>query len=223
MTTTLAPMSISEMPPRQQAAMPEPMREPTSGADAGPKPKSLWYYLRVSLSASLLILMLALGAAVIVVPAVTHSIPMTVLTSSMEPGLPPGTLLIVSPVEPADVSVGDVITYQIRSGEPEVITHRVIEIVNTTGGGREFILQGDNNASADDPIREVQIQGKLWYSVPYLGWVNSTVNGENRSWIIPVAAGVLFFYAGWMVISGIVGSRRKAREAAARPAGRHAA
>ena len=78
-------------------------------------------------------------------------------------------------------------------------------------------------AQPDDPIREVQIQGKLWYSVPYLGWVNSTVNGENRSWIIPAAAGVLFFYAGWMVISGIIGSRRKAREAAARTAGRHAA
>ena len=148
---------------------------------------------------------------------------MTVLTSSMEPELPPGTLLIVSPVEPADVAVGDVITYQIRSGEPEVITHRVIEITNSTGGGREFILQGDNNATPDDPIREVQIQGKLWYSVPYLGWVNSTVNGENRAWIIPVAAGVLFTYAAWMVISGIVGSRRKAREAAARRPGRHSA
>ncbi len=67
------------------------------------------------------------------------------------------------------------------------------------------------------------MQGRLWYSVPYLGWVNTWVNGENRSWIIPIVAGGLFAYAGWMVISGIVGSRRKAREAAARGPGRHAA
>ena len=40
---------------------------------------------------------------------------------------------------------------------------------------------------------------------------------------IAVIAGGLFVYAGWMVISGLVGSRKKAREAAARRPGRHAA
>ena len=189
-----------------------------------PKAKGLWSYLRVSLSAALLLLMVGLAAAVIVIPALTNSTPMTVLTSSMEPGLPPGTLLIVQPVEPADVRVGDVITYQLRSGQPEVVTHRVIEISNTTGGELEFIMQGDNNAAPDaDPIREVQVQGRLWYSVPWIGWVNTWVNGENRGWIIPIVAGALFAYAGWMVISGIVGGRRKAKQQANRSRGRHAA
>jgi signal peptidase len=229
MTTTLAPMSISELPPARQAALaPESTTGPRARSKAEPKAepkaKSLWYYLRVAISASLLILVLALAAAVIVVPAVTHSIPLTVLTSSMEPSLPPGTLVIVQPVEPADIRIGDAVTYQIRSGEPEVITHRVIAITQGVDGSLAFTLQGDNNASPDaDPVQEVQVQGRVWYSVPYLGWVNSTVNGENRSWIIPIAAGVLLCYAVWMVISGIVGSRRKAREAAARPAGRHVA
>jgi signal peptidase len=141
----------------------------------------------------------------------------------MEPGLPPGTLIIVRSVEPADIRIGDVITYQIRSGEPEVITHRVIGITESTTGELSFTLQGDNNGAPDDPVREVQIQGKLWYSIPYLGWVNTWVNGESRGWIVPVIAGGLFVYAGWMVISGIVGSRKKAREAAARRPGRHAA
>ena len=46
------------------------------------------------------------------------------LTSSMEPGLPPGTLVIVKPIDPVDVRIGTVITYQLESGKPTVVTHR---------------------------------------------------------------------------------------------------
>jgi signal peptidase len=194
-----------------------------SRSNSPEKPKGLGHYLLVSLSAAALLLMLALAAAVIVVPAMTKSVPMTVLTSSMEPKLPPGTLLIVKPVDVNDIRVGDVITYQIRSGEPDVITHRVIAVTTSTTGERLFTLQGDNNGSPDpDPIRAVQVQGRLWYSVPYIGWVNTWVNGENRAWIIPLVAGGLFAYAVWMVISGIIGNRKKKRNANRR-IGRHAA
>jgi signal peptidase len=188
------------------------------------KPRGLWSYLRVSLSVALLLLMVGLAAVTIVVPALTHSVPMTVLTSSMEPKFPPGTLVIIQPVEAADIRIGDVVTYQIRSGEPEVITHRVTAIMVDGLGERSFTLQGDNNDAPDaDPVREVQIQGRLWYSVPLMGWVNTWVNGESRAWIVPIIAGALFTYAGWMVISGIVGGRKKARQQADRRPGRHAA
>ena len=33
--------------------------------------------------------------------------------------------------------------------------------------------------------------------------VNTIVNGENRAWIVPIAAFGLFAYAGFMVVSGI--------------------
>lgn len=211
MTATLERPVIASMP-----ATPSPVTPP--------KPKGLWAYLRVSLSAALLLLMIGIAVLVIVVPMLTKSTPMTVLTSSMEPGLPPGTLIIVQPVEPAEIEVGDIVTYQLRSGHPEVVTHRVIEIRNTTGGKLTFIMKGDNNSSPDpDPILQAQVRGRLWYSVPLIGWVNTWVNGENRSWIIPIVAGGLFVYAGAMVISGIVGSRRKAKQAANRRPGRHAA
>ena len=208
--------------------LPERPRTPERSAlkrpEKGEKPKGLGHYLVVALSAAALLLMLALAAAVIVVPALTKSIPMTVLTSSMEPKLPPGTLLIISPVVPADIKVGDVVTYQIKSGEPDVITHRVIGITSTATGEFEFTLQGDNNGAPDpDPVREVQVQGRLWYSVPYLGYVNTWVNGDNRAWIVPLVAGGLFAYAGWMVISGIIGTRKKKRDEANRRPGRHSA
>lgn len=184
------------------------------------KSASLWQYLKVSVSVALFVLMLGLAVVAVGLPLATNSVPMTVLTSSMEPNYPPGTLIVVKPVEPSDVRIGDVLTYQLRSGEPEVITHRVISISTNTAGERSFVLQGDNNSAADDPIKDVQIRGKLWYSLPLLGWVNTWVNGENRSWIAPVAAGVLFLYAGWMVVGGI---RDRNRKKSGKPSGRRRA
>jgi signal peptidase len=187
---------------------------PEANAEPGPeaeKEASLWSYLKLTISAALLILVAALGVAVIVVPAITHSVPLTVLTESMKPGLPPGTLLIVRPVDPANIRLGDVVTYQIKSGEPGVITHRVIAITTSAKDGeKRFILQGDNNSAADpEPVRPVQVQGRLWYSVPYLGWVNNAVSGDRRGVIVPIIAGALLVYAAWSIGSGIVERKRK--------------
>jgi signal peptidase len=170
---------------------------------------SLWQYLKVALSVALFVLMLGLAALAIVVPAVTGSTPRTVLTSSMEPTYPPGTLVIVRPIAPDDVRIGDPITYQIESGKGDVVTHRVIGITTNTDGDRRFTLQGDNNSVADDPVRDEQIQGKVWYALPLLGWVNTWINGDGRSWIAPVAAVVLFGYAAWMIISGFRDKAKK--------------
>ena len=184
----------------------------TTAPEDAPAEPTVWSYLKLTISGALLILVVALGCAVIVVPAMTKSVPLTVLTSSMEPGLPPGTLLIVRPVEPGDIRIGDVVTYQIRSGEPDVITHRVIAITMTESGERTFTVQGDNNGAPDaDPVREDQLQGRLWYSVPYVGWVNNAVGGDLRTTLIPVIAGALLLYAAWSLLSGLRDRRKKAK------------
>jgi len=54
----------------------------------------------------------------------------------------------------------------------------------------------------------------VWYAVPYIGWVNNVVNGDARSVIVPIVAGGLFLYAGFMAASTVVDRRRKARAAA---------
>lgn len=191
--------------------------EPAAVA-APPKKKeaSLWAYLRVSLSITVFVALLALAAAVIVVPAATGATPLTVLTSSMEPGLPPGTLIVTRDVAPEDIRIGDVVTYQIHSGDPTVVTHRVIAVSKTAGGEYSFTFQGDNNSQPDpDQVREVQIQGRLWYSVPYIGWVSNWINGDARGFVVPLIAGGLFAFAIWMVVSGMIDKARKRKKAAA--------
>lgn len=166
----------------------------------------------VGLSAGLLLLMLGLALIVVVLPIAVGGSAYTVLTGSMAPKLPPGTFLIVQPTPASEVRVGDVITYQLASGRPEVVTHRVVErILDPRTAEVLFITQGDANNTPDaQPVMSVQLRGTVWYAVPYLGWVNNVLNGESRAWLVPLIAGLLLAYAGWMLLSSII-ERRAAR------------
>lgn len=171
--------------------------------------RSLLYYLGMALSAVLLLAVAGIAALVIVVPLVVGGQALTVLTNSMAPGLPPGTLIVIKPVNIDDVLVGDVITYQIESGKPAVVTHRVVERTVNLEGETTLVTKGDNNDLADDPIQQIQVRGKLMYAVPWIGWVNNIITGEMRMLAVPIVAGLLFAYALWMVFGGIRDRRRK--------------
>ena len=145
------------------------------------KSHGVLHYLGMGISGGLFALVVLIGALVIVIPNLAGAMPLTVLTSSMEPRLPPGTLIVVKPIETEQIVVGDVITYQIKSGEPGVITHRVAGITNSSDGSRTFTLKGDNNDVADElQVLPVQVQGKLWYSVPWIGYLSNFVNGSEK-------------------------------------------
>ncbi|MFL6025080.1 MAG: hypothetical protein ACJ72O_17190, partial [Marmoricola sp.] len=74
------------------------------------------------LAAGLVVVVLALA---VVVPKLGGATSYTILTGSMRPHMPPGTLVVVKPDKPDQVRVGDVLTYQIESGKKAVATHRV--------------------------------------------------------------------------------------------------
>ena len=179
--------------------------------DETPK-RGILYYLGLGLSAGVLAFVMLIGALVIVIPAFTGSIPMTILTSSMEPTYPPGTLVIVRPTDPAEVRIGDALTYQIKSGEAAVVTHRVIAIENNSNGEISYTTQGDNNGLPDElAVRPVQIKGTVWYSLPWIGHVNTLINGDARAWVVPLLATALLLYAGYAFTSAVVTSIRRRR------------
>lgn len=77
---------------------------------------------------------------------------LTVLSGSMEPGIPTGSVIGVKPVEDtASLQVGDVITFKANASSDMLITHRIIE-VQGEGNSLQFITRGDNN-DARDPDR----------------------------------------------------------------------
>jgi len=176
-------------------------------------PLTLRRSIATGLSLGLLLLVLATAMVTIVIPKVAGGVPLTVLTTSMKPHLPPGTLLVVRP-EPVDrIHLGDVVTYEPNPNDPTVISHRVVGITTSSDGSRVFTVKGDNNAEADPPVKAKQVKAVLWYSVPYLGWVNNAVNGSWRHTVIPVAAGACFLYAGWMILRALLGGVRRRRAA----------
>jgi signal peptidase len=151
----------------------------------------------------------AILAVAVLVPRFTGSTPYVVLTGSMRPGMPPGTLVVVKPVGAADVGVGSVVTYQLKSGEPEVVTHRVVSMGFDGNGRRVFRTRGDANDAPDAKwVHPVQIRGERWYSVPYLGYVTTLISGEQRHYALIAVVTFLLGYAAVMFIGALRDRRR---------------
>lgn len=51
-------------------------------------------------------------------------------------------------------------------------------------------------------MRAVQVVGRLWYAVPYIGWINNVVTGSMRAWLIPAAAAGLLLYGAVLLVQG---------------------
>jgi signal peptidase len=144
----------------------------------------------------------------VLVPKLAGATPYTVLTGSMTPALPPGTLAIVRPAEPGNVAVGDVVTYQLESGQSSVVTHRVVSVGINGKGEYVYRTQGDANDVADDAaVRAVQIRGKLWYAVPYVGHLAAAIDGRAREAVTGVVTAVLLAYG----VAMFVGAARERR------------
>jgi signal peptidase len=93
--------------------------------------------------------------------------PNLVSGSSMVPALNAGDIVILRPVQPESIQVGDIVRV-VHDGTP--ILHRVIEIRGEEGS-REYVTQGDANNVPDRPAREEQIDGRVVLVVPKIGWL----------------------------------------------------
>ena len=156
-------------------------------------------------------------AVAVVVPRLGGATPYTVLTGSMRPHYPPGTLVVVRPVPEDRVAVGDVVTYQLESGKPTVVTHRVVAIGTRLDGERVLTTQGDANDVPDpQPVLPVQVRGELWYAVPYLGYLNDVLDGRQRQTAVMAVSALLVGYAAFM-FAGALRDRTRRRRGPERP------
>lgn len=188
-----------------------PLREPSGAARRRRRTdtRSLFDAIILGLSSGILLLVVAIGILVIALPAAVGGMPLTILTGSMSPSMPPGTLVVVRPTPISDIRPGDVLTYQYESGKPTLVTHRVVaRAVDTHSDAVTFVTQGDANPRPDDgEVLPVQVRGTVWFAVPLLGWVNQAMSGV-RGWLVPAIAAALLFYALWMMVSGLLDRRR---------------
>lgn len=107
---------------------------------------------------------LLLLIAVVLLPRLMGMRYFVILSGSMEPAYPVGSLILTEPASRKDISVGDVITYRLDGGL--VVTHRVVEIVE-----EGYRTKGDRNEQADGAIiASSQLLGKPSLMIPLMGY-----------------------------------------------------
>ena len=91
-----------------------------------------------------------------------------VITDSMTPDYPVGSVIYVETEQPENIKVDDVITFSIGTDTSQVMTHRVVAIDYEN---QTFTTKGDANNMEDVSLLEPeQIIGTVILTVPLVGY-----------------------------------------------------
>lgn len=94
--------------------------------------------------------------------------PAVVLSGSMEPTFPVGSIIYYKAAPFDSIEVGDAITFHAGDGG-SLVTHRVVEKQEIS---QNFVTKGDANETADpNPVAYGDVAGKTWsLCIPYAGY-----------------------------------------------------
>ncbi len=124
--------------------------------------------------------------------------PYTVLSGSMEPVYPVGSLIYVRGAEPQSIAVGDPITFVLNE-DLTVATHRVVDIDLEK---RLFYTKGDANDAPDGaPVHFNNLIGRPVFCIPKLGYLSAWISAPPGTYITICAAVILFvliFLPEWL-------------------------
>ena len=90
-----------------------------------------------------------------------------VLSGSMEPAYPVGSIMYYKAVDFDSIAIGDAITFKI--GESALATHRVVK---KNEEEQSFVTKGDSNPSEDmEPVAYEAVVGRATdFAIPYAGY-----------------------------------------------------
>ena len=159
-----------------------------------------------------------------VVPVATGGATFVVGGGSMDPTIPIGSLVIVTPAAPRDLSVGDVVS--VKVGEQQaVFTHRITRLVSRADG-LWLETKGDANAQPDPSIvPAASVIGREAVNVPYAGYVLRLL-GSVPGVIVLMGLGIFLLAGAWLLETIELDHRMKRRyegHVAARIGSEHAA
>jgi signal peptidase len=145
----------------------------------------VWDVLTWLLTAAAIVLALALAGA-----RLFGLEPFAVLSGSMEPLYPAGSIVYVREENVQTLQEGDVITYLLD--EDTVVTHRIEEVIVDEDGISRFKTKGDANDAADGSlVRQENVLGSPALCIPYLGYLAAAFMADKGIYLIlAVAAGL---------------------------------
>ena len=155
-----------------------------------------------ALGTALLILLIVICLP-LTVPKAFHYHVYTVISGSMEPAIPTGSLVYIKEMEPKDVQVDDVIAfYGTKDAASIVVENRVLM--------GEFITKGDANATKDmNPAPYDNFIGKVAYSIPKVGGIALVLTGVYGKIL---AGGAILGAVILHGIASVINSKREKEE-----------
>lgn len=127
------------------------------------------------------ILLAAVG--VLFLPKLLGLQELAVISGSMAPEIPTGSMVYIREVKPENLCLGDVCTYRLTDSDV-LVTHRVID---TDIENKTLITKGDANEIADAAVSFGQVVGRVEFHLPYMGRIALCMQTP----------------LGWMLLGGI--------------------
>lgn len=147
-----------------------------------------WVYYVVVM----VLVILALLLIVSVFPIPGNFKMLVVLSGSMEPKIHTGSVVVIRPA--ASYKIGDVVTYGAISKTETPVTHRIVEMRAQTGQP-VYITKGDaNNTNDQKEITNKDIDGKVYFSVPYAGYAVDAVRKPIGFLVVIIIPAVIIVY-----------------------------
>lgn len=115
----------------------------------------------------------------------------TVLSGSMEPAYPVGSLIYVKQVDHRKLQEGDVITFMLD--ENTVATHRIVEVLTDGGDGMvRYRTKGDANSAADGvAVHYKNVLGSPIWCIPCVGYLIHYIQSPPGMYIAIALGAVL--------------------------------
>lgn len=156
---------------------------------------------------SLLVGMLVVVAGLIILSSFDTPVKMrlfAVLSGSMEPTMPVGSLAVVFPQ--STYTAGDIITVRGEKNPKETVTHRIIDIRQQPNEQNLYVLKGDANEEQDrEAIPENRVVGKVLVHLPYLGRMISFAQTQQGFILMIVVPATILLYSELVAMKKEVG------------------
>ena len=161
----------------------------------------VWKIFRILIMIVLIILLLATSVAVLGELLKDENLlspwgtaVFTIVSGSMEPNIPVGSLILVTRVEAAQIQIDDIVTYFDQSNT-EVVTHRVREI-SYGEDGYIYTTRGDANNTDDPPLEYDRVIGRVAYTVSGTAFITGVFRDVRYLGMIIIAVGLIITATG---------------------------
>ncbi len=167
---------------------------------------------------TILVVLMVLCAVFLMVSRVLGYRCYAVISGSMEPVYPVGSLIYVKAVDYKELKVGDPITFMVD--QDTIVTHRIIDVLIDEENPEiiRYFTKGDANDIPDGAsVHYKNIMGTPVFTIPYMGYVSNYIQNPPGMYIAISAGAILLMLVFLPDLFEDNGKKKKEEKAEAAP------